>query len=418
MNRIIIIGNGFDIANGIRTTYKEFIDDYWIDIGKHIINYKVGIDNDQITIPNHPYNLTKLNYPEIKNLVENVGGAIDFKNNFFKEITEDSSLHNWVDIENVYYSNLVDIAKKSQKDRDIKIKMLNETFEQVKSLLKAYLLKVQHKFLKDSSPEFKKSERRIKQNIYSAIKPKDLPVEFASQWAKIKAIELKKDIKGMDDGLVTFEELNGLDQKILAKIDSANVESDIKDILDSKNAHDYFDLIPKKTLFLNFNYTSTHNEYNSRQTTSRDEIKDWTLVKSIHIHGTIIDEDNEPMIFGFGDELDINYANIENLNNNDFLDNVKSIKYLESDQYRKLMEFANNDEFQIFIFGHSCGLSDRTLLNSLFEHSNCMSIKPFYHQWDGGDNYSDIVKNISRNFKDKVKMRELVVNKKYCEPLT
>ena len=31
MNRIIIIGNGFDRAHNLRTGYKEFIDDYWSD---------------------------------------------------------------------------------------------------------------------------------------------------------------------------------------------------------------------------------------------------------------------------------------------------------------------------------------------------------------------------------------------------
>ena len=70
--------------------------------------------------------------------------------------------------------------------------------------------------------------------------------------------------------------------------------------------------------------------------------------------------------------------------------------------------------------GHSCGLSDRTLLNTLFEHENCLSIKVFYHEYDRinhKDNYDDITKNISRNFKDKSKMRAKVVNKTYCERL-
>jgi hypothetical protein len=68
--------------------------------------------------------------------------------------------------------------------------------------------------------------------------------------------------------------------------------------------------------------------------------------------------------------------------------------------------------------GHSCGNSDRTLLNTLFEHDNCVSIKPFYYQKeDGSDNYIEIVQNIYRNFTDMKLMRERVVNKTYCEPL-
>ena len=69
--------------------------------------------------------------------------------------------------------------------------------------------------------------------------------------------------------------------------------------------------------------------------------------------------------------------------------------------------------------GHSCGNSDRTLLNTIFEHENCISIKPYYHKRsDGSDNYIEIVQNISRNFKDPKLMRDRVVNKYYCEPLT
>lgn len=29
MNRLVIIGNGFDLAHGIKTSYKDFIDWYW-----------------------------------------------------------------------------------------------------------------------------------------------------------------------------------------------------------------------------------------------------------------------------------------------------------------------------------------------------------------------------------------------------
>lgn len=49
--------------------------------------------------------------------------------------------------------------------------------------------------------------------------------------------------------------------------------------------------------------------------------------------------------------------------------------------------------------GHSCGNSDRTLLNALFEHKNRVSVKPFYDEKpDGTDNYIEIIQNISRNF--------------------
>ncbi|MBN2639196.1 MAG: hypothetical protein JXR65_08945 [Bacteroidales bacterium] len=86
--------------------------------------------------------------------------------------------------------------------------------------------------------------------------------------------------------------------------------------------------------------------------------------------------------------------------------------------YKKLPEFINSDEIQVFIFGYSCGISDRTLLNTIFEHDSCASVKVFYQKKeDGNDNFSDVIRNISRKFNDKAKMRDKLVNKEYSEPL-
>ena len=123
--------------------------------------------------------------------------------------------------------------------------------------------------------------------------------------------------------------------------------------------------------------------------------------------------------FGYGDELDENYKNISNLNDNEYLKNFKSIKYLESDRYRKALQFMDVAPYQVYIMGHSCGNSDRTFLNTLFEHKNCVSIKPYYYQRkDGTDDYLKIVQNVSRNFTDMKLMRDRVVNKTFCEPFS
>ena len=116
--------------------------------------------------------------------------------------------------------------------------------------------------------------------------------------------------------------------------------------------------------------------------------------------------------------MDINFPKLQNLNDNECLRKIKSIKYLESDNYRNVLSFINSAPYQIYIMGHSCGNSVRTLLNSLFEHINCISIKPyFYQKADGTDNYLDIVQNISRNFTDMKLMRDRVVNRSYCETI-
>ena len=162
---------------------------------------------------------------------------------------------------------------------------------------------------------------------------------------------------------------------------------------------------------MNFNYTKTADLYPPANSD----------IPVNHIHGELDNEQN-PVIFGYGDELDEDYKTISNLNDNSYLTNIKSIRYLETDNYRQLLQFIDTGPYQIYIMGHSCGNSDRTLLNTLFEHKNCVSIKPYYYEWtdeEGGhsDNYIEIIQNISRNFNSMQLMRDRIVNKLYCRPL-
>ena len=98
--------------------------------------------------------------------------------------------------------------------------------------------------------------------------------------------------------------------------------------------------------------------------------------------------------------------------------NIKSFQYLNTSNYKRLLDLIDSGIFQVYIMGHSCGLSDRTLLNTIFEHENCCSIKIFYHKKeDGSDNYTEITQNISRHFNKKALMRERIVNKTLCKEL-
>jgi len=156
----------------------------------------------------------------------------------------------------------------------------------------------------------------------------------------------------------------------------------------------------KSNLFLNFNYTTkTERLYFDCFGTDPD---------CIHIHGELNNKNN-PIIFGYGDELDDENTYIESQNDNRYLEFKKSIKYLETGNYQKFLNFIELDEYQVFIMGHSCGISDRTLLNTLFEHNNCKSIKIFYYKSGEWDNYRDLIENISRHFTDKSLMRKKVV---------
>ena len=125
---------------------------------------------------------------------------------------------------------------------------------------------------------------------------------------------------------------------------------------------------------------------------------------------------NNPIIFGYGDDIDEMYKSIEKINKNELLKNIKSIKYSRTINYREILRFLNfGEDYQVFIFGHSCGLSDKTLLNTIFENDSCRSVKIFYFiDEKGNDNYLDTYMNISRNFNNKMKQREMVLPKDLC----
>ncbi len=434
MNRIILIGNGFDLAHNIKTSYNHFINDYWEkiilklrnEVNGNITTYLKTFETREIKIenvPGGPYyagDWVKGNcYDDLVKVLKEMGLELVFKNRFLEILTKKQKERNWVDIENEYYALLKDSFK--NVFYNYTIEALNKDLNQIKNLLELYLSEVEERFIADfgSRDNDLKLKHNIGTKIYSPFKLRDFTETLINKKAEIEFQKLHKDIKTLRDESITISELNAENKKIISRIGIDASLKDIRKLLMSEYAENYFELMPEEILFLNFNYTFTENIYsNQNQFNPFDSRK--TLVKQyIHIHGTTNKHDNNDVIFGFGDEIDEDYKLIENLNDNMYLENIKSIKYLETDNYKRLLEFLNNGDYQIFIFGHSCGISDRTLLNTLFEHKNCSSIKPFYYRMENGsDNYSDIVRNISRNFNSKTNMRDKVVNKKYCDPLS
>ncbi|MDX1373360.1 MAG: AbiH family protein, partial [Nitrososphaeraceae archaeon] len=174
----------------------------------------------------------------------------------------------------------------------------------------------------------------------------------------------------------------------------------IREILRKNISLNYLEVIPEKTIFVNFNYTDTNRLY-------RDNNKD---IQEVAIHGSLSNPAN--IIFGYGDENANNIKDMENSKIKEFMSNIKSTKYLISNKYKDVLNFLELDDFQIIILGHSLSLSDKTLLKTLFEHPNCISIKPLYFMDENGnDNYNDLVSNLSRVFDDKSMLRDRVVSK-------
>ena len=425
MNRIIIIGNGFDLAHNLKTGYKDFINDYWDTVeegiydkywrlldqqyggGKHPLNdyedqfIKIGKEYDKTGV-NKVCSSYKEDSPlwKLHTLIDehnndpssNVTVTLTFTNHFFEHISHQCSLVNWVDIENEYYKALKELLQEEnyQKQNE-SIHTLNKEFDDVKGLLEKYLTRI------TENTELK--QHQSIHNVFSSFIEFD-EVATCKQTAFINSIFSNTDI--YHDFTIDYSE------------DPAYSECLTKDeqrryFINKNFKYDNFkkNHLAPYTLLLNFNYTQTAEKLYAEN----------CFNEIINIHGELNNENN-PIIFGYGDELDNDYERIERLQNNDFLENIKSIRYHKTKNYRSLLEFIALGPYQVFIMGHSCGNSDRTLLNTLFEHDNCLSIKVFYRQYkDWTDNYIDLIKNISRNFNNKPNMRDIVVNRENCSPL-
>lgn len=337
-NRIVLIGNGFDLAHGLKTSYKDFIDWYMCNSFNEFI--KNGNYRDQLIeiFRDNPafksiYKQDPKNAEEVLQFIdENKNQSIKYESKFYKELLVSFCSGSWVDIECKYFDRLKNVFNNSglsneEKKRNVEI--LNRQFNYLIQILSNYI-------------------NYINSEIYNY---KKLSIGVISS-------NIGKAFKIDDNSPVTF---------------------------------------------LNFNYTDTlltHGYANENEI--------------IYIHGRVADQNKNPIIFGYGDETDSVYQQIEDSGENVYLEHIKSFGYLQTDNYNKLISLIDSAPFIVYIVGHSCGLSDRILLNEIFEHPNCQRIEIFFHKRkDGSDNFKQITQEISRHFKpqNKKTMRRRVANK-------
>lgn len=366
MNRIILIGNGFDLGHELKTSYKNFID--------HIKEtyFQAFLKRDQQAIYNNSFfsfptdytiDIKQYNKYKGKPIVDFEGlhsmhyrddfgdtgyVNIQYKNKFLKFIFDHCNSEGWNGFEYEFNRVLISLLNNNKSEKlipDYSIEQLNQDFQDIIDELERYLTNTESN-----------STAKIKDNILKAIYTKPI-------------------------------------SRIPIELNETN--------------------LPNNILFLNFNYTVTPELYLYYKLETLERVKlhdqnyfDNSLINTdiIYIHGKLNDTSNK-IIFGYGDELDDNQKLIEQ-HNPEYLRYIKSILYTQNDNYTKLLDFLDAEQFDVIILGHSCSNSDRTLLNTIFEHENNISIQPALRNEN-----SDIYINIYKNFIDKKKMRSRVVDR-------
>lgn len=413
MNRIVIIGNGFDLAHGLPTKYEDFINWYW---GRCLSKLRkcpnamfsdelcqfVLKDSESVWYSYLWAVLNPMKIPtgkEFYNWVKNNPEIVEFNScHLLSQIIQSIEEKKWVDIEEEYYK-LLKLSLDKSNIFMISPGILNRQFKALEGLLIEYLTTIKCDSINPN--------KEVQEFIYEPIQKQDVSISSINSFNDycLNLIHSNETyIRSIIDNYAI--------ESYSAMQDFRNFREDNrKKIAYNRLEEETINCFPKtlirpdNIMLLSFNYTGLAERYSNRK-----------IGKAIYIHGKL--SNHQGVIFGYGDEMDEIYKNLLNNANNEYLANVKTIRYLETDNYDKLLKFINSAPYQVYIMGHSCGNSDRTLLNTLFEHRNCVGIKPFYFQrQDGSDNYIEIVQNIYRNFTDMKLMRERVVNKTYCEPL-
>ena len=286
MNRLIIIGNGFDLAHGLKTRYSDFMLDYLkgsiiMSASAKQNDLLIEIIGDKECISNYEHQIIKqTSINDILNLLQGLGFKIKFQNSFIESLINEALEKNWVDIENLYYQHLLVLLKDYTLNKRGEVQALNN----LKSLNN------QMTFLKEKLVEY--------------LKKVDADFNFAS----------------ILDSDFHYE---------LESVFTENVRTYDKQARGTRIG---------SVIVLNFNYTNLIQKYCKR-------LKDQFYIEHIQLHGKLADPNS--IVFGYGDEIHASYKEIEHLNENEFFEHIKSFKYFQNSDYQKLMSFIGADPFEV-----------------------------------------------------------------------
>jgi len=354
VNRLVIVGNGFDIVHGLKTRYEDFL----LDLFKKALQasesspkriyenklFKVTCSSrvnyyENVTSLKELFNEEYINNPNSiqKIYVETRAKKaynISFKSNWFKGLITEN---NWVDIESSYFKELTNQTIGKDKYNPEYIKNFHESFNVLTEMLRIYMEDVNYKL--EGLNEFPKS--KVIENCFKPVTDDNFEYFFSNTPSK--------------------NQLN-------------------------------------KVVFLNFNYTKLLKLYLEKMgiPSSKYDI--------LNIHGELKNEND--IIFGYGDDTHPKYKELELLDDNEVLSKMKSFQYPTNKTYRHLINFIESDYFDVVVMGHSLGISDRVLLKTIFEIDFCKMITILHRS----ENKNDFRKwiSLSRHFDKKVEMRRKI----------
>ncbi|MCR9173483.1 MAG: bacteriophage abortive infection AbiH family protein [bacterium] len=368
--RLILVGNGLDLSLGLKTGYQDFA--LWF-------------------FKNEMYNLL-IKGDEGYEKVELRGLSIERRSG---------------DNFDEFKSKLRDLKT------DVKMQFSLESIQDVGMMSYGLVFNISQDFIRRLlyCSEWADVERSYYNSVISIVN-KDSEDSFKSEQKKHEEMKsLNREFEYVREKLLEY--LSEQNDQVARQLDSKSWFNPLfsKVLTGQSHQGDTLDFV------INFNYTRTTELILKYQETGN-----W--VGKIDIHGRLEIEGGNPPIFGYGDDVDSTYRSLEDLNHTEYFRYIKSHYYSRNRNYDELLHFLDSSigvspfsspaskekgkEFEVHIIGHSCGISDRTLLKTIFEHDNCAAIYNYHWREKEEEARQDHFEkdiNVSRHFDDKIKKR-------------
>lgn len=293
MNRLILIGNGFDLAHGLPTSYQDFINWYWDGRFNYLRKVFTPVSKEKLCeLTMSVYRTWYSMFEQGPSVLYDYNGAKLFlelcqrgicratMTPLFDRIHKSIETKGWVDIENDYYELLKKYVLENAREEQID--SLNTELHDLQELLVVYL--------KSLEISVKISKGGIFRKIYSVFKTSD--ISLGGQHALKE--HLKSGFKRDETEWRWLFHSYGYDCLFEDRVDGYRQKFEKNPNILNKEEPPMELMLPNHIMLLNFNYTHTADLYRKK-----DDI--FTVNQ---IHGDL--NNPQSIIFGYGDELDNN----------------------------------------------------------------------------------------------------------------
>lgn len=364
LNKIFLIGNGFDLGHELKTSYSHFIEWYVRkNLNEALTKGTCKFEDDCMSI-----SISQIHSnPTFKGRLEALLDEL-FKSNKLKEYVGDS-------LPDIGFSNFdFAIKPKNKFIQRILKDCLNQEWSGIEFEIYSFI---------------KQAHTIVNSNFNGGDYRSHTP--YATESGNINS--LNKSVECLKNNLARYLQTQNEPSKDISSWFDAglNIGSTVPR-----------DELKKEILFLNFNYTTHY--FDLIEILKSRYGKFYHRFNTINIHGVI--DDPEQMVFGIGDEENDFYSVIESQYSDEWLKCMKSFHYFKNEHYQNLLGFTNKGNYEVYVMGHSCSITDRTLLNMLFENEYCKAITVYHYK--GLNSFIKTTYNIARNFKNKVLLRKLL----------